>query len=153
MLQIFACIHVETDTALFTLYSKLLSKTYLEAVVLDTEITDSFVHAAYVTKKRSGLLFLKRKFKVKSAKNLCEKAMATSLISFHVLTGCDHSSGFYKVGNKPIVDGVEKISKARNILKRCGTVLLVTQETTNDLQKVVFLYIYRENKNKTLAKA
>ena len=79
--------------------------------------------------------------------------MAESLIPLHVLTGCDHNSGFYKLGNKPMVDGVEKISKTRNILKRCGTVLLVTQETTNDLQKFVFLYIYRENKNKTLAQA
>ena len=70
------------------------------------------------------------------------------MIPLHVLTGCDHNSGFDKVGNKSIADGVEKIPKARNILKRCGTVLLVTQETTNDLQKFVFSTFIVKTKTK-----
>lgn len=151
VLQNLTCAHAEADTALFTLYGKLRSEGYSEAVVIDTEDTDNYVQAAYVARQISGLLCLKRKSQLISARCLCDEAMAESLIPLHILTGCDHNSGFYGVGKKTIVDRVEKSSEAHNLLKKCGTVLPVTQEIINDLQKFVIRYIYRDTKHKTLA--
>ena len=42
----FECIHAEADIVMFTTYSVLRSNGYAEAVVLDTEDTDSYVQAA-----------------------------------------------------------------------------------------------------------
>ena len=151
LLQNLKCAHAEADTALFTLYGKLWSEGYSEAVVIDTEDTDNYVQAAYVAQQISGLLCLKRKSQLISARCLCDEAMAESLIPLHVLTGCDHNSGFYGVGKKTVVDHVEKSSEAHSLLKRCGTILPVTQEIIHDLQKFVIRYIYRDSKHKTLA--
>ena len=151
--QNLTCIQGEADTALFTLYGKLRSEVLSEAVAMDTEDTDNYIQAAYVAQQTSGLLCLKRKSKLISAQCLCDTATAESLIPLHVLTGCDHNSSFYGVGKKTTVDRVEKSSEAHNLLKSCGTILPVTQEIIDDLQKFVIWFIFHDTKHKTLAKA
>ena len=115
----------EADTAIFTIYSVLRSEGYSEAVILDTEDTDNYVQAAYVSQNTSGLMCVKRKHQLISARCLCDEAMATSIIPLHVLTGCDHNSGFYGASKKLIANRVEKSKETQDLLAVCGEQLLV----------------------------
>jgi len=96
----FECLHAEADTAMFSIYSVLRSKGYAEAVVLDTEDTANYVQVAYVAHRTQGILCVKRKHQLIDAQCLCIEAMSASMIPLHVLTGCDHNSGFYGAGKK-----------------------------------------------------
>ena len=146
-----SCDHAEADTAMFTIYSVLRSEGYTKAVVLDTEDTDNYVQAAYVAQMTSGLTLLKRKHELISARCLCNEAMAASIIQLHVLTGCDHNSGFYGASKRLIADRLEKSQEAHNLLAACGTCLPVTQGVITDLERFVIRYVYCDTKSKTLA--
>ena len=141
---------MQRQTQLCSHNGKLRSEGYSEVAVIDSKDTHNHVQAAYVARQISGLLCLKRKSQLISARSLCSEAMAESLIPLHVLTGCDHNSGFYGIGKKTIVDRVEKSAEAHSLLKSCGTIIPVTQEIINDLQKFVIQYIYHHTKHKTL---
>ena len=147
------CFHAEADTALFTIYDQLRSAGYSAAVVLDTEDTDNYVQASFVAQRTSGLLCLRRKGQFISARCLCDEKMAESIIPLHVLTGCDHNSGFYGVGKKAVIDRLQNYKEAHNLLAKCGTQLPVTKEIINDLEQFVIRYIYCDTRNKTLAEA
>ena len=145
------CTQAEADTAMFSIYSCLRrSEGYKESVVVDTEDTDNYVQAAYVAHNSSGLLCLKRKHQLIDARHLCSEAMAASIIPLHVLTGCDHNSGFYGVGKKLIADRSETSVAAQRLLSACGTQLPVTQSIINDLEQFVIQYVYNDTKSKTL---
>ena len=137
------CAHADADTAIFTIYtcSVLRSEGYLAAVILDTEDTDNYmyVQAAYVAQRTPGLMCVKRKHQLISARCLCDEAMATSIIPLHVLTGCDHNSGFYGASKKLITDRVEKSKKAQDLQAVCGIQLLVIQEIISNLEQFVIL--------------
>ena len=117
----FGCLHAEADMAIFTIYSVLRSDGYTAAVVLDTEDTDNYVQAAYVAQRTPGILCLKRKHQLLDARHLCSEAMSASIIPLHVLTGCDHNSGFYGASKKVIADRLEKSKEAQDLLATCGT--------------------------------
>ncbi len=48
------CNHAEADTAMLTVYSVLRSMGYTQAVIIDTEDTVNYVHAAYVGQQKQG---------------------------------------------------------------------------------------------------
>ena len=52
------------------------------------------------------------------------------IIPLHVMTGCDHTSGFYGVGKKTVTDRVGKSSEARDLLSSCGESLQLSNEVT-----------------------
>lgn len=79
--------------------------------------------------------------------------MSASIIPLHVLTGCDHNSGFYGASKKLIADRLEKSDEARKLLSACGTQLPVTQEIISDLEKFVIRFVYGDTKSKTLGDA
>ena len=94
------CFQAEADTAMFTIYSVLRSDGYTAAVMLDTEDTDNYVQVAYVAQRTPGMLCLKRKHQLIDARRLCSQGMSESIIPLHVLTECDHNSGFYGASKK-----------------------------------------------------
>ena len=147
------CFHAEADTAMFTIYNQLRSAGYTATVVLDTEDTDNYVQASFVAQRTSGLLCLRRKGQLISARCLCDDEMAESIIPLHVLTGCDHNSGFYGVGKKAVIDRLQKCKEAHYLLAKCGTQLPITGEVINDLEQFVIRYIYCDTRNKTLTEA
>lgn len=149
----FQCSHTEADTAMFTIYNILRSQGCEQAVVLDTEDTDNYVQAAYVAQQTSGLLCVKRKREIISARCLCNEEMAASIIQLHVLTGCDHNSGFYGVSKKLVADRVNDSKEARDLLASCGMELPVTEYVLNDLELFVIRYIYNDPKSTTLCDA
>ena len=147
------CSHAEADTAMLTIYSVLRSNSYTAAVVLDTEDTDNYVQAAYVAQKTTGILCVKRKRQLIDARCLCSEAMAASIIPLHVLTGCDHNSGFYGASKKLIADRLEKSKEPHDLLAACGTELLITEQVISDLERFVIRYVYGDTKSKTLGDA
>ena len=138
----FECLHAEADTAMFTIYS-VLRNGYAEAVVLDTEDTDNYVQAAYVAHRTQGILCMKRKHQLIDAQCLCSEAMSASVIPLHVLTGCDHNSGFYRASKKLTAERLEKSIEAQDLLAACGTQLPVTQDVISHLEQFVIRYVYK----------
>ena len=124
----FSCFQAEADTAMFTVYSKLQLHGNTAPVVLDTEDTDCYVQAAYVVQMTPGILCLKHTHKLTDSRCLCSKAMSEFIIQLHVLTGCDHNSGFYGASKKLIANRLEKSNEARKLLSTCGTLLPITQK-------------------------
>ena len=49
-------VHAEADTAMFYIYSVLRAQGYTKTVILDTEDTDNYVQASYVSHQISGVL-------------------------------------------------------------------------------------------------
>lgn len=91
---------LKLNTAMFAIYRALRALGYNEAVMLDTEDTDSYVQASYASLHSSGSLCIKRKNQIIFAQSLCDQEIAKVLIPLHVLTGCDQNSGFYGQGKK-----------------------------------------------------
>ena len=96
---------------------------------------------------------LKCKHALIDAQYLCSEEMSASIIPLHVLTGCDHNSGFYGASKKLIVDRLEKSNEAHKLLLACSTPLPVTQEVIRDLEKFVIRFIYGDTKSKTVGEA
>ena len=138
---------------MFTIYNALRSQGYTEAVVLDTEDTDNYVQAAYVAHQIPGQLGIKRKHQIIDARNLCTVEVSKFIIPLHVLTGCDHNSGFYGASKKVIAGRIQSCSEARHLLESCGRELPATRRVFEDLQQFVIKYIYSDDKIDTLAEA
>ena len=73
--------------------------------------------------------------------------MASSIIQFHVLSGCDRNSGLYGVSKKDIVDRIEKSLDGHKLLQVCGNSLPTGDETINDITKFVIRYVYSDVKS------
>jgi len=87
---------------------------------------------------------------------LCSEAMSASNIPPHVLTGCEHNSGFYGASKTVIADRLEKSKEAQHLLlllSACGTYLSVTQEVISDLEQFGICYVYGDAKSRTLRDA
>ena len=99
------------------------------------------------------MLCLKRKHQLIDARHLCSQGMSESIIPLHVLTGCDHNSGFYGASKKLVADRLEKSEEARKLLSACSTQLPVTHEVITDLEKFVIRFVYGDTKSKTVGDA
>lgn len=147
------CFQAEADTAMFTMYSALRSDGYKAAVILDTEDTDNYVQAAYVAHRTPGILCLKRKHRLIDAKRLCSEEMSQSIIPIHVISGCDHNSGFFGASKLLIVGRLEKSKEANKLLATCGAQLPAPQNVISDLEQFVIRYVYGNTKSKTPGEA
>ncbi|KAG7175325.1 hypothetical protein Hamer_G001384 [Homarus americanus] len=114
------------------------------------EDTDYYVQAAYVAQQMSGVLCLKRKIQFITSQSLCNEEMATCIVPLHVLTVCNHNSGFYGTSKKLVADRVQSSKEARDLLASCGTELPAPKEVLDDLEKFVIRYIYCDAKNTNL---
>ncbi len=75
--------------------------------------------------------------------------MSEVIIPLHVLTGCDHNSGFYGA-SKIIADRLQSCNEARGLLASCGTDLPAPEEVIKDLEQFVIRHIYCGAQNRTL---
>ena len=87
------CLHAEADTALFTIYNTLRISGYTKPIVLDTEDTDNYVQAVYVSNRCPGAMLIKRKNIYVNAQSLVKEVEVYTIIPLHILTGSDHTSG------------------------------------------------------------
>ena len=87
---------------------------------LDSEDTDVYVQAAYVSYQLQGTLLIKRKNEFISGSAMLSEDVANIIIPLHVITGTDHTSGFYGHGKKKMLQKVISDPEARELLWRNG---------------------------------
>ena len=79
--------------------------------------------------------------------------MIDCIIPLHVLTGCDHNSGFYGIGKTKVAERVKKSPDARQLLLSCGNNLQLADDDADKLIRFVIKYIYSDCKSATIAEA
>ena len=85
----------------------------VDSVIIDSEDTDVYVQAAYVSLQGEGELFMKHKSSLYNCSQTLDEDTAKVIIPLQILTGCEYISGFYGHGKKAILDKVQK-------MQRCG---------------------------------
>ena len=135
------CSHLEADTAMLFIYSRIRVLGDTSAVLIDAEDADVVVLAAHASSVIDGQLTVKRKKVIIDCKTLCSKEMAKIVVPLHVATGCDAVSSFFGIGKKTVWAGVAKSAEARNLLSN------LSQENLN---KFVIKYIYNDKLSKSL---
>ena len=150
MHESFSTNQAEADTAIFTIYSQLRESGWEGPVVIDAEDTDVYIQACYVSNHINGDLYMKHKNCYFDCNSLVSPEIAEIIIQLHVLTGCDHNSGFNGHGKKSILERVIKSSKARRLLMGCGNCLPASPDVINDLKTFVLKYIYTDQIQKNL---
>ena len=64
------------------------------------------------------------------------------LIPFHLITGCDHTSGFYGRGKKSMFEKIQKDQVAQRLLQKVGECLELSDAVRDDMRRFVLLKIY-----------
>ncbi len=137
--------HTEADTMLISAYAKLRTENYTEAVVLDSEDTDVYVQAAYVSQQLIGDLLIKRKHELINCRTMLSPDVADIIIPLHVITGSDHTSGFYGHGKKPVLEKAITAPAARELLRRVGETLELEDDVRADMKAFVLSNVYSES--------
>ena len=88
-------------------YAK-LRESYNGTVITDSEDTDVYVQTTYFAHDLLGDLFIKNKNTLFKCSDLVSSNIANVLIPFHVITRCDHTSGFYGCGKKSVFEKHQK---------------------------------------------
>ena len=96
---------------------------------------------------------MKRKHRLIDAKRLCTEEMSQSIIPIHVISGCDHNSGFFGASKLLIAGRLEKSNEANKLLATCGAQLPTPQNVISDLEQFVIRYVYGNTKSKTSGEA
>ena len=159
------CSHLEADTAMLYIYSRIRVLGNTSAVLIDAEDADVVVLAAYASSMIDGQLTVKRKKEIIDCKTLCSREMAKIVVPLHVATGCDvvvplhvatgcdvvvplhvatgcdAVSSFFGIGKKTVWARVEKSAEARDLLSN------LSQENLNTF---VIKYIYNDKLSKNL---
>ena len=97
-----------------------------------------YVQAAYVSHQLPGALLIKRKHTVISCSSLLSKELADIIIPLHVLTGIDHTSGFYGHGKKPVLQKVMNDPEARELQVRVGENLQLEEEVSANMKALSY---------------
>ena len=126
---------------LLSAYAKLRSENYTGAVVIDSEDTDVYAQAAYVSHQLGGDLLIKRKHELINCKAMGSKDVADIIIPLHVITGNDHTSGFYGYGKKLVWENMINDSGARELLGRVGERLELQDSVKADMKAFVIYNI------------
>jgi len=145
--------HLEADTMLLSVYGKLVAENNEEVVVIDSEDTDVYVQAAYVSHQLQGNLLIKRKHEYISCSAMLSEDVAKIIIPLHVITGSDHTSGFFGHGKKKLLQKVISDPVARRLLRRVGESLELRDEVKSAMKTFVLYEIYSENTGVTCGQA
>ena len=149
----FECHQAEADTILLTIYNAIRVKGENCPVIIDSEDTDVYVQAAYVSSTHDGKLYLRRKSSHVNCSELCSENMSQVIIQFHTMTGCDSNSGFFGHGKNKLFEKCMKHAEGRELLQECGNSLPIPQETMNDLKTFVRKYVYIDSRSDTMSQS
>lgn len=145
--------HPEADTMLLSAYAKVRTTNYTGPLVLDCGDTDVFVQAAYVSNQIRGDLLIKHKNAFINCRDMLSEEVADIIIPLHVITGSDHTSGFYGHGKKKVLEKVMVVAEARELLGRVGESLELKDEVRADMKTFVLSIIYGERAGVTCGQA
>ena len=135
--------HLVGDTILLLIYAKLMTTNYTNTAVLDSEDTDAYVQAAYVSNQIQGELLIKRKQALVNCHTMLPDDVSNVIVPLHVLTGSDHTSGYY--GKKPPLQKLMKDPEARELLGRVGESLELKDEVKADMKAFILSKDYGED--------
>ena len=76
---------------------------------------------------------------------MLSEEVADIIIPLHVITGSDHTSGFYGHGKKKVLEKVKINSEARELLGRVGESLELKHDVRADMKAFVLSVIYAES--------
>ena len=147
------CLHAEADTALFTIYDNIRGAGYVKPIVIDSEDTDNYVQAAYVSNRRPGTMLVKRKKTYVDAQSLCKESEVDTIIQVHIITGSDHTSAYNGISKKTVTDRISKSAEAKQLLASCGTSVQLTTNTKNDMTAFVMKFVYNDKISSTASEA
>ena len=68
--------------------------------------------------------------------------IANVLVPFHVITGYDHTSGFYGRGKKSIFEKFQKRQEVQHLLQKVGECLKLSDDASDDMRWFLLLKIY-----------
>ena len=145
--------HPEADTMMLSAYAKLRTGNFNGAVVLDSEDTDVFVQAAYLSQQLPGDLLIKRKHVFINCRAMLPEEVSQIIIPLHVITGSDHTSGFYGHGKKKVMARVISDPEARELLGRIGERIDLEDSIRADMKTFVLSCIYAESADATCGQA
>jgi len=124
-----------------------------EVVILDSEDTDVYVQAAYVSHELQGNLLIKHKKEYISCSAMLSEDVANIIIRLHVITGSDHTSAFFGHGKKKVLQKVINDPEARELLQQVGERLELRDEVKAAMKTFVLHTIYSENAGVTCGQA
>ena len=145
--------HAEADTMLLSAYAKIRAGDYNGTVVLDSEDTDVYVQAIYVAHQLDGTLLMKRKKAFINCKSMLPEEVASIVIPVHLITGSDHTSGFYGHGKKSVLQKVIDDAEARELIAQVGQTLELEEELSEDMTSFVLSCVYGEREDMTCGHA
>ena len=90
--------HSEADTMLFSIHAEMGTKKCSYPFVIDRDHTDIYVLAPYASQKLDNELLIMHKKTIVDCFTLLPVDIANIIIPLHVITGGDHTSGFYGQG-------------------------------------------------------
>ena len=145
--------HIEADTMLLSIYVKLRTANYTNTVVLDSEDTDVYVQAAYVSHQIRSKLLIKRKQALVDCHTMLPYDVSSVIVPLHVLTGSDHTSEFYGHWKKPLPQKLMKDLEARELLGRVGESLELKDKVKADMKAFILSKVYCEDNALTCGQA
>ena len=105
------------------------------------------MQAAYVAHDLLGDFLIKNKNTPFKCTDLVLSNIANVLIPFHVITGCDHTSGFYGRGKKSVFEKHQKDQEAQHLLLKVGDCLELSDVVRDDMRRFALLKIYGGKEN------
>ena len=64
------------------------------------------------------------------------------LIPLHVITGCDHTFGFYGRGKSSVFEKLQKDQEAQHLVQKVGDCLELSDDVRDNMKRFVLLKIY-----------
>ena len=136
--------HSEADTMLISAYAK-LRESYDGSVIIDSEDTDVYVQGAFVSHVLPGNLYMKNKKLLFNCAEMLPGHIAKVVVPFHIITGCDHNSGFFGRGKKSLFEKLKKDRQAQELLQEVGESLTLEDSVRLNMKRFVLWKMYGEN--------
>ena len=118
---------------------------YCDTVLIDSEDKDVYVQAAYISHQLPGQLLIKHKHSIFNCHEMLPSEVADIIIPFHIITGSDHTSGFFGQGKKSILEKLKRDPEARMLLLGVGTNITLGNEVKEKMKKFVVRKLYGED--------
>ena len=122
----------EVDMTISSAYAK-LRESYNRTVIIVFKDTDVYVQDAYVVRNLLGDLLIKNKSTLFKFIDLVSSNIANVLTQYHVITGCDRTSGFEKLQND---------QEAQHLLCKLGEYLELSDDMRDYMRQFMPLKMY-----------
>ena len=88
---------------------------------------------------------MKHKISLFNCQEMLTSEMADIIIPLHIISGCDHHSGFFGHGKKSFFEKVKRDRSARDILDRIGENIDLSDDVFEDMKIFILSKMYSES--------